>query len=255
MEHFNVIASSARIGEDLSIGNYCIVEENVTIGRNVSIGNGVIIYRDTVIRDNVVIQDNAIIGKMPVKAKNSIANALKKDQEEISPAVIQDRCIIGTSTILYRGCTLGKDCYVADQAAVRERVYVGEKTIVGRGVLIENDCRIGRMCKIESNAYITAYSYLEDYVFIAPGVVTTNDNFLGRTKDRIKYMKGITVKRGGRIGANSTLLPGKVIGEDAVVAAGSVVTRNAEDKTIIKGNPAKPYKKVPEEQLLENNLK
>ena len=61
--------------------------------------------------------------------------------------------------------------------------------------------------------------------FITPGVVTSNDNFLGRTEERFKHFKGITVKRGGRIGANAVMLPRKVIGEDALVAAGSVVTK------------------------------
>jgi len=195
-----------------------------------------------------------VIGKMSVKAKNSVANIINKKEKNLSPAVIKDNCIIGTSAILYRGCILENDCYVADQATIRGKVFIGEKTIVGRGVLVENDCSIGRMCKIESNAYITAHSHLDDYVFIAPGVVTTNDNFVGRTKERVKYMKGITVKRGGRIGGNATLLPGKVIGEDALVAAGSVVTKDVEGQMIVKGIPAKGYREVPKEQLLEKNL-
>lgn len=251
----NIIALSVKTGDNFNIGNFCIVKDNVRIGHNVSIGNGVVIYSDTSIGNNVVIQDNVIIGKMPVKAKNSVTNIINKDMKKINPVVIKDNCIIGTSVVLYRGCVLESDCYVADQATIREQVSVGEKTIIGRGVLIENDCLIGKMCKIESNAYITAYSSLEDYVFIAPGVITTNDNYVGRTKERVKYMKGITVKRGGRVGANSTLLPGKVIGEDALVAAGSIVTKDVKEKMIVKGTPARPYKKVPEEQLLKNNLK
>ena len=78
---------------------------------------------------------------------------------------------------------------------------------------------IGRYCKLETESYITAYSTLEDRVFVAPGVVTTNDNFVGRTKERFEHFKGVTVRRGGRIGAGATVLPGKDVGEDALVAA------------------------------------
>lgn len=250
----STVAGTAKISGSSIIGNYCVIGEEVSIGENVVIGNGVIIYNGTVIGDNVIIQDNAVIGKLPVKAKNSVKNMMKEEGFSLGPSVIKDNCIIGTSAILYRGSMLDRDCYLADQTAVRERVVIGEKTIIGRGVLVENDCAIGKMCKIEANAYITAHSQLGDYVFIAPGVVTTNDNFVGRTKDRVKYMKGVTVKIGGRVGANATILPGIIIEEDALVAAGSVVTKTAHRGIIVKGNPARFYRKVPEEQLLKNNL-
>ena len=88
-----------------------------------------------------------------------------------------------------------------------------------RGVTVENFCSVGRYCKLESECYITAYSTLEDRVFIAPGVVTSNDNFVGRTQERFKHFKGVTVKRGARVGAGTVTLPGVTIGEDALVAA------------------------------------
>ena len=159
--------------------------------------------------------------------------------------------MIGAFVAIYAGATLGERVLVADQAAIREEVEVGERTIVGRGVLIENKCTIGRYCKLESEAYITAYSVLEDRVFIAPGVVTTNDNFVGRTEERFKHFKGITVRRGGRVGAGSVVLPGITIGADALVAAGSVVTRDVPERVIVMGSPATKVREVPEEQWLE----
>jgi len=106
--------------------------------------------------------------------------------------------------------------------------------------------------KRESECYITAYSELEDYVFIAPGVMTSNDNYLGRTEERFKHFKGITVKKGGRIGVNAVILPGKIIGADAVVAAGSVVTKDVAPRKIVMGSPARIIREVPEDQLIEN---
>lgn len=141
---------------------------------------------------------------------------------------------------------------VADLASVRENVEIGEFTIVGRGVTIENKVRIGRRCKLETEAYITALSEIADGCFIAPEVTFTNDNFLGRTKERFKFHKGVTMKRGARIGANVTVLPGITIHEDALVAAGSVVTRDVPARKIVMGSPARVLRDVPQEQLLEN---
>ena len=83
-------------------------------------------------------------------------------------------------------------------------------------------------------------------------VVTSNDNFAGRTKERFSHFRGVTIENGGRIGAGSVILPGKTIGTDAFVAAGSVVTKDISPKMVAMGSPAREIRPVPEEQLLEN---
>ncbi|MGG3467849.1 DapH/DapD/GlmU-related protein [Neobacillus pocheonensis] len=231
-----------------SKGLNVIIGENVTIGDNVSIGNNVIIYDGVQIGNNTMVQDNVVIGKQPARAKNSILPEVKK----LPPTVIGNGVTIGTSSIIYANAQIADDVFVADLATVRERVTIGEKTIVGRGVAVENDCTVGSYCKLETNCYITAYSTIEDYVFIAPCVVTTNDNFMARSKERYEHFKGVTIKTGGRVGANATILPGKTIHEDGAVAAGSVVTKNVEKEAIVVGVPARELRKVPETQLLKN---
>ena len=161
---------------------------------------------------------------------------------------------IGANCVIYRGAVLHDFVFVGDLASIREDVEIGEYTIVGRGVAVENKTKIGKYVKIETNAYITAISTIEDYCFIAPNVTFTNDNFLGRTEERKKYFKGPTLKKGARIGANSTILPGIVIAEDTLVAAGSVVTKDTKPRKIYMGVPAREHKDVPSEQLLENQV-
>jgi UDP-2-acetamido-3-amino-2,3-dideoxy-glucuronate N-acetyltransferase len=141
---------------------------------------------------------------------------------------------------------------IADMSTVRENVTIGKATIVGRGVAIENKCNIGKYVKLETNVYITAYSDIEDRVFVAPCVATSNDNFVGRTEERFKHFKGVIIKKGGRVGVNATILPGKTIGEDSLVAAGALVSRDTPAKKIVVGSPAKSLRDVPAEQLLEN---
>ncbi len=237
----------ARIGTGSTYGEHCVFGANVVIGKDCRIGHGVIFHDDVVVGDGVRIDDHAVLGKRPMRAASS---ATTKDAE-FAPLKIGDGCIIGTAAVLYRGLTLGRKCLVADMATVREEVTVCDRTIVGRGVTIENQCTVGKFVKLETECYITAYSTIEDRVFIAPGVVTSNDNFVGRTRERFDHFKGVTVKKGGRIGAGSVILPGKTVGEDALVAAGSVVTKDVPAGKIVMGSPARILKDVPPSQLLE----
>ena len=122
--------------------------------------------------------------------------------------------------------------------------------MVGRGSLVENDTTVGARTRIQADAYVTAYSTLEEDVFIAPCVVTTNDNFMGRTEKRLELMKGPTISRGARIGGGAVLLPGIEIGEEAFVGAGAVVLKASRARTVVVGNPARQIRDVPAEELL-----
>ena len=238
----------ARVGAGTTFGEHCVFGANVVLGKNCRIGNHVVFHDDVVIGDDVRVDDHAVLGKLPMRAASS---ASSKDAQ-FPPLEVGSGSIVGTGVVLYRGLKLGRKCLVADYATVREEVTVGDRTIVGRGVTIENECTIGRFVKLETECYITAYSVVEDRVFIAPGVTTSNDNYVGRTEARKRAFKGVTVKRGGRIGAGSVILPGKVIGEDALVAAGSVVTRDVPARKVVMGSPARVVRDVPTEQLLEH---
>ena len=244
----NVIHPSAHLGEGTTFGEFCVIGANVKLGKGCKLGNHVVIHADTVVGDTVRIDDHASLGKVPMKAANS---ATTKDQE-LPPLTIGELSIVGTGVIVYRGAVIDAKVLMADLCTVRENVTVGRGTIVGRGVTVENFCSVGRYCKLESECYICAYSTLEDRVFIAPGVVTSNDNFVGRTQERFKHFKGVTVKKGGRIGAGSVTLPGVTIHEDGLVAAGSTVTKDVPARTLVVGKPARVWRDVPVEQLLEN---
>jgi UDP-2-acetamido-3-amino-2,3-dideoxy-glucuronate N-acetyltransferase len=244
----NSIDRTVKLGKGTMVGKYSVIEKDVAIGRNCVIGNSVTIHTGTRIGNSVRIDDNAVIGKLPMKAASSATTV----EQKLPPAQIGDDCLIGTSVVIYAGAALGKKVLVADLSTIRENVSVGDYTIVGRGVAIENFCKIGSHCKLETNVYICAHSVLEDHCFIAPCVATSNDNYMARSKERFKHYKGVTVKRGGRIGLNATILPGKVIGEDSQVAAGAVVTKDTPSKKIVLGTPAKVWGDVPEDQLLEN---
>jgi len=243
-----VLDPTAAIGADTTMGEGCVIGPNVRIGSRCRIGHLVVIHADTLVGDDVRIDDRATLGKRPMRSANSATTK----EHELPPLSIGDLSIVGTGVVLYRGAKIGDQVLMADLCTVRENVTIGRGTIVGRGVTVENFCAVGRYCKLESECYITAYSTLEDRVFVAPGVITSNDNFVGRTAERFKHFKGVTIRRGGRVGAGAVLLPGVTVGEDGLVAAGSVVTRDVPARTIVMGKPARPLRPVPVEQLLEN---
>ncbi len=235
-------------GTGIKKGQNVIVEENVSIGKGTTIGNNVVIHKDTIIGENVRIDDGAVIGKLPMVSVNSATTS----QEALGGAKIGSGTMIGTGAVVYRGATIGENALIADMASIREHVEIGDKTIIGKGTTIENKVKIGKSCKIQSNVQIVPYSIIEDYVFISPGVITSNDKYLGRTEKRFSEFKGVTVKRGARLGVASIILPGVTIYEDAVVGGGAVVKDDVPARMIVVGVPAKIIKEVPAEQLLEN---
>ena len=206
-----------------------------------------IVYPGTVLGEGVKVLENAVVGKQPTLSPRSTAK-----REPLPPAEIGAGTIVSTGAVVFAGTKIGERVILGDQSCVRERVTVGDDVVIGRGSLVENDTTIGAMTKIQAEAYITAYSTLEEHVFIAPCVVTTNDNYMGRTEKRHSLVKGPTIRRGARIGGGAILCPGIEIGEDAFVGAGAVVTKDVEPRMLVVGSPARVLRPVPEDELLDN---
>ncbi|MCE5203457.1 MAG: N-acetyltransferase [Actinomycetia bacterium] len=260
-----LVHPGATIGEGFAPSPYSIVDEDVVIGAHVKIGSFVHVCKGVVLEDGVVIGDHvticdgahvgeccsvsdfAVIGKRPTLGPASTAKS-----GELDGVVLGDHCSVGSHTVLMAGSTFGAGCIIGDNAGVRERCTVGERAVIGRGVTVENDTAIGSRTKIQSGAYITAYVTIEEDVFIAPMVVTTNDNFMGRTQERFAHLRGCTIHRGARVGGGSHILPGIEIGEESFVATGSVVTRDVPPRMLVMGVPARPVREVRSEELLEN---
>jgi acetyltransferase-like isoleucine patch superfamily enzyme len=239
---------TASIGPGTTIGAFSVVAENVKIGEACAIGCGVVIHAGTRIGNRVRIDDHAVIGKLPMGSPRSA----RPRGGAPPPARIGDDTTVGTGAIVYAGAVLGERVLVADLASVREDVEIGDDTIVGRNVAVENRTTVGRRCKIETNAYVTALSRIGDDCFVGPEATFTNDDFLGRTRERFARHRGPTLEDGARIGANATVLPGRRIARDGLVAAGAVVTRDVPPRTVVMGVPARPTRPVAEAQLLEN---
>jgi acetyltransferase-like isoleucine patch superfamily enzyme len=209
------------------------------------IADTAIVYPGTVVGEGCKILDYAVVGKQPTLSPRSTAK-----REELPPLELGAGTIVSTGAVVFAGTTVGERVIVGDQACVRERCTIGDDVVIGRGSLVENDTSVGALTKIQAHAYITAYSLLEDNVFIAPCVITTNDNFMGRTEKRHELIKGPTIRRGARVGGGAVLLPGIEIGSEAFVGAGAVVLRDVPPRALVVGSPARQIRDVPDEELL-----
>jgi len=149
------------------------------------------------------------------------------------------------------------DVVLGENVIVRDFVnlygcQIGDNSKVGTFVEIQKGVTIGKNCKISSHTFICEGVTIEDDVFIGHNVSFINDRYPRSTTDgRLQTeadwsVEGTVIKRGASIGTSVTILCGVVIGEDAIVGAGSVVTRDVPPRTIVAGNPARMLKPVPD---------
>lgn len=146
--------------------------------------------------------------------------------------------------------TVGEEVRIADFVNAYH-CTIGDHSRVGAFVEIQRGAVIGNRCKISSHSFICEGVHIEDQVFIGHGVVFTNDLFPRATNPDGSVqtpddwqLRETRVKRGASIGSNATILCGVVIGENAMVGAGSVVTKDVPDNTVVAGNPARPLRTI-----------
>ena len=152
---------------------------------------------------------------------------------------------------------IGVNTQVWHQAQIRQGAIIGDNCIIGKGVYIDTGVQIGSNVKIQNYVSIYHGVTIKDGVFIGPHVCFTNDlypraiNPDGSIKTAVDWsIEKTIVGYGASLGANSTILPGIKIGRNALVGAGSVVTKDVEDNAMVLGNPARKYGEVPPEQRL-----
>jgi UDP-2-acetamido-3-amino-2,3-dideoxy-glucuronate N-acetyltransferase len=149
---------------------------------------------------------------------------------------------------------LGKDVKIYDFVNLYG-CEIGDESKIGTFVEIQRGARIGRRVKISSHTFICEGVQIEDQVFVGHGVTFINDKYPRATTrsgelqtDRDWQVVATVVRRGASIGSGSTILCGVEIGENAIVGAGSVVTRNVPPGAIVAGNPASVLRQVEEQR-------
>jgi acetyltransferase-like isoleucine patch superfamily enzyme len=225
-------------------GPYCVIADSARIGDGARLGAHVVVHPGTVVGAGCEVQDGAVLGKPPKLARHSSARGA------LEALVLEEGAVVCCGAIVFAGAQLGAGAIVGDQAFVRERAVIGAGSVIGRGSAVDNDVVVGARVRVQTDVYLTAYSVIEDDVFLGPGVLTTNDSTMARHDDSYD-VRGAVLRRACRVGGAAVLTPGIEIGEEAFVAAGAVVTRNVPARAVVMGVPARVLREVPDEDLLE----
>lgn len=242
-----IISSESVISEDVIIGNNVCVEKGVEIGEKCKICDGVILcagsrvgagsYLDfgVIIRENVILGTGAFVGAKCILGEY-LADFMEKRDTQCYKTVIGEQALIRSGTIIYGKNTIGHHLQTGHNAVIRENSQIGHHVRVGTLCDIQGDCRIGNYVSMQSGVYIAQRSIIKDYIWLYPHVVLTND-----PNPPSEELAPITIENFATVAARSVVLPGRIIGADAVVGAGSVVSKNVKEGMIVVGNPIREF--------------
>ena len=236
------VSDKATIGQGCHIGSRTRILGPAKIGNDVWLDANITLYGNVTVQDSTYIGADCIIGypkrlelKKLIKDK-SIENGVS------GTSIIGKKCIIRPGSVIYVDSTLGDEVELGHNVILREGVSVGNRSLIGTNVVVDGNTIIGKGVSIQTGSYVCRKSLIEDFVFLGPYCVLTNDRYVMRLEVELE---GPTIKKGASIGGNSTIMSGVTIGKGSVVGAQAVVTESTADNSICFGVPARVAKHVP----------
>lgn len=197
-----IVSESAKIGEGVKIGAFSIIHDNVILGAGTEVGT---------------------------HCELGLPTSLAKYPE----LTIGANSNIRSHSIFYAGSTFGEKLITGHRVTVREGTHAGVNFQLGTLSDIQGDCEIGDYVRTHSNVHIGKHSKVGNFVWIFPYVVLTND-----PHPPSDVSMGCTIGDYAAIATMSVILPGVLVGEHSLVAAGSVVGKTVEPHTVVGGAPS-----------------
>ncbi len=199
-----------------------IVDEAAVLGDGVQVGAYSVIHAGVCIGKGSVIGSHCELGCDPVSGSSS------------DSLIIADNSLIRSHSVIYKGSQFGPNLNTGHRVTIREGVRAGRNLQVGTLGDIQGYCVIGDHVKMHSNVHIGHHSVIEDFVWLFPYVVLTND-----PHPPSSVQQGVTVGKFAAVATMSVILPGVVVGQDALVGAHSSVSRDVPEGMVVVGSPAK----------------
>ena len=232
------------------IGKNCIIEEETVIGENTIIGHNVIIESNVTIGDNCYIDSNTIIRSHTFLGENSFVgsnciigeywNDFCMDKLPYEhPLHIGDHALIRSGSIIYAGSEIGNNFQTGHQVTIREKSKIGNNVSVGTLSDIQGNCQIGNYVRMHSNVHVGQLSVIDDFVWVFPYVVLTND-----PTPPSEHFMGVHIYPFAVVATGAVIMPGIEIGQDSLVAACAMVNKTVQAYTVVGGNPAKKISDV-----------
>lgn len=188
---------------------------------------------------------NVKLGKNSKVGEYVIIGAHNHESKDIPETIIGDNAVIRSHTVIYAGNKIGNNFQAGHHTLIRENNVIGDNVTIGSSSHVAFNVVIGDNVRTHSNVFIPEYTTLEDECWIGPHSVLANA-LHPLCPEVNKCIKGPMIRSRAKIGANSTILPGVVVGRDCLVGAGSVVTKDIPDGKVVVGNPARIIKDASE---------
>ena len=207
--------------------------------RGALIMTGAIVLGPTRLAPGALLDNGTIVGypvrrKLHELQKQGDAASLEKLDALSEGSEIGSRVILRSGTVVYEKVTLEDDVETGHNVLIREATRIGSRTLVGTGTIIDGRVVVGEATRIESGVYIPPNTRIGSRVFLGPRAVLTNDRY-----PPSKRLQGPTLEDEVVVGANAVILPGVKVSRGAVIAAGSVVTRDVPPRKVVAGVPAR----------------
>lgn len=202
------------------------IHETASISKDAQIGRNVEIGAFTIVNAGVSIGDNTLVGafcELGVPSTNSLLPSLEIDSNSV----------IRSHSVFYNGSKFGERLVTGHRVTVRENTIAGNNLQIGTLSDIQGDCSIGNYVRFHSSVHVGKESKIEDYVWVFPYVVLTND-----PHPPSEVRMGVTLKTYSVIATHSTILPGVIVGSGALVGAHSLVAKDVVENTVVSGVPA-----------------
>lgn len=226
------MSSQFKRGNNVTIQPGCQIADTVTIEDNVYIDS------NCIIRDNVVIKEGTTIGANCILGEYT-ADWYKDHDVILEPLVIGKNSVIRSGSIIYCGSIIGDNFQTGHQVTIREKSTIGNNVSVGTLSDIQGNCEIGSYVRMHSNVHIGQLSKVDSFTWIYPYVVLTND-----PTPPSDHFVGVHLKPFAVVATGALVMPGIEIGQDSLVAAGAIVTKDVPDYAVVVGNPGKQISDV-----------
>jgi acetyltransferase-like isoleucine patch superfamily enzyme len=223
-----------RVGRNVRIAEFAIVRAGAQLGNSVIIHPHVTIESGVQIEDEVEIFPGAYLGKEP-KGAGATARAVQFERR----LFVGSGTSIGPHAVIFYDVEIGARTLIGDVASIREQCRIGSHCLISRCVTINYNTTIGDRTRVMDSSHITGNCVIGDDVFISTLVATVNDNEMVKRSYADGKMLGPRIADKASIGAGACLLPGVLVGEGAVVGAGSVVTKDVASYSLVMGVPAR----------------
>ncbi|MGL4772658.1 MAG: N-acetyltransferase [Clostridium sp.] len=214
-------------------GRNVVIKDNVILGDNVILEDDVYLDYGVIIRDNVHIKKGTTVGARCILGEY-LADFYKSRNNGNHPLIIGENSIIRSDTIIYGDTNIGDNFQTGHKVTIREKSNIGNNVRIGTLSDIQGECEIGNYVSIHSQCFIAPNAKIEDFVWLFPRVVLTNDP----TPPSFEVI-GVKISEFAVVCAGALILPGIEINKEALIGAGAVVTKNVAEGAVIVGNPGK----------------